>query len=49
MFAAIAALIFFLALIGLSPPHVNMTLLGLLFVALHLAFAWVPWRTRTRN
>lgn len=51
MFAAIAALVFFLALLKVNIPNVDMVILGLLFVALHLAFAWYPWRawTNPRN
>lgn len=37
MFAILAAVIFFLQLIGLALGPINLTTLGLLFVALHLA------------
>ena len=49
MFAIVAAFIFFLAfvleLLGTSTGDVSLLFLGLLFVALSLAFAsGVPWR-----
>ncbi len=42
MFAAIAAIIFLLALLGVEIGNVNMTLLGLFFVALHLMWGFNP-------
>jgi hypothetical protein len=51
MFAVIAAIIWFLAAFGLGLGKVDMLLLGLGFVALHLAFgsglAWPSVRRRT--
>jgi hypothetical protein len=37
MFALIAAIIFFLELLGVKLGHVDMTVLGLLAIAIHLA------------
>lgn len=45
MFALIAALVFFLALIDVGLGDVDMLVLGLFFVAVHLAFSWTPWGT----
>jgi hypothetical protein len=49
MFALIAALIFFLALLGVEFGDVNMMMLGLMFVAIHLAFSWWPFPTPWRR
>jgi len=44
MFALIAAVIFLLELLGIHLGNVNMTVLGLMFVALALAFGGLrPW------
>lgn len=42
MFAIIAAVIFLLACVGVSSP-VALVPLGLLFLAIHLAYPWHPW------
>ena len=47
MLALIAALCFLLALLKVTIGTVDLTVLGLFFVALHLAFGayvWSPWR-----
>lgn len=44
MFALIAAFCFVIAQFENKIGIVNMTLLGLLFVALALVWGWTPWR-----
>jgi len=47
MFAIIAAVVFLLELLGVHLGDVNMTVLGLFFVALALAFGgFTPWVVR---
>jgi hypothetical protein len=46
MFALLALLCFVLALFGVSLGSVDLTVLGLCFVAAHLLWAWTPWAGR---
>lgn len=46
MFALIAVICFVLALFHVSIGAIDLVILGLLFVALHLLFAWTPWAGR---
>lgn len=43
MFALVAAIIWFLAAFGVKMSGVDLVVLGLAFLGLHFAFAWVPW------
>jgi len=48
MFALIAAIIWFLAALGVGLGSINMLLFGLAFLGLHFAFSWglpvpAPW------
>lgn len=51
MFAWLAALCFFLKLLGVTLGNVDLVVLGFLFIALHLAIGYVgptlPWTRRT--
>lgn len=49
IFALIAALVFFLAAFGVKLSTVDMTLLGLGFLALHFAWAWTIPIVAQRN
>jgi hypothetical protein len=44
MFAVIAAVLIFLAAVGVSADAVNLFYLGLAFLALHFAVDFAPWR-----
>ncbi len=44
MFAILALLAFVLALFGASIGSLDLVVLGLVFVAAHLIYAWTPWR-----
>jgi hypothetical protein len=48
MFALVAAIIWFLAALGVGLGSINMLLFGLAFLGLHFAFGWglpvpAPW------
>ena len=43
MFALFAAIVFFIAAIGVKPEAIDLLLLGLALLALHFAFSWAPW------
>jgi hypothetical protein len=43
MFAVIAAVLIFLAAVGVSADVVDLFLLGLAFLALHFAWDFRPW------
>ncbi len=44
MFAILALLAFVLALFGANVAGLDLVVLGLVFVAAHLIYAWTPWR-----
>jgi hypothetical protein len=44
MFAVIAAVLIFLAAVGVNADAVDLFLLGLAFLALHFAWDFSPWR-----
>jgi hypothetical protein len=48
MFALLAAICFFLLLIG-AHLGVNLLYLGLLFLAVHFIFDWRPWVNYVRH
>jgi hypothetical protein len=43
MFAVIAAVLIFLAAVGVNADAVDLFLLGLAFLALHFAWDFSPW------
>jgi hypothetical protein len=45
MFAIAAIICFVLALFGVAVGAVNLTVLGLAFMALQMLFDWRPWPT----
>lgn len=49
MFAIFALVTFFLALIHVHIGDVDLVILGLMFVAAHLIWAWTPWVGLRRN
>lgn len=46
MFAAIAAVLFFLIAIGVKATALDLFYLGLAFWALHFAWSFTPWNRR---
>lgn len=44
LFAILALLCFVLALFHAHVADLDLVVLGLVFVAAHLVFAWTPWR-----
>ncbi len=43
MFALLALLCFVLALFGLHLGSIDLVVLGFVFIAAHLMWAWTPW------
>jgi hypothetical protein len=43
MFAILALIAFLLALLGAHLGHLDLVVLGLVFVAAHLIWPWTPW------
>jgi hypothetical protein len=46
MFALLALLCFVLALFHVHIGDIDLVILGLVFVAAHLLYAWTPWVRR---
>jgi hypothetical protein len=46
MFALLALLCFVLALFHVRLGDIDLVILGLVFVAAHLLYAWTPWVRR---